>query len=199
MSDLESRRKFVNNVFYFLFVIYIYTTIFIQNINTFWHLNRKTWNLFLKKKLILRKTILVHVTQCRQIITYVTYLKLFLRGECLTKCKFIEVYVLRIFLQQENEYLQCDRKNLNISSFVVDEITKVRIVFNWSIRILTDDIIMPKIVKIKTNYYAQLARKKFFTEFNILAGLTRLIIAEVFKFHLNSSYCMTHIKNHISM
>jgi hypothetical protein len=72
------------------------------------------------------------------------------------------------------------RKPLNVSSFVVKEITKFRIVFNWSIPIVTGVIIMPNIIEIKANQYAQLARKKFFTQSNILAGLTRLIIAEVF-------------------
>jgi hypothetical protein len=75
---------------------------------------------------------------------------------------------------------------------------KFRIVFNWSIRILTDDIIMPKIINIKVNQYAQLARKKFFTQSNILAGLSRLIIEEI-KFHITSSYCVSHIEYHISM
>jgi hypothetical protein len=79
-------------------------------------------------------------------------------------------------------------ENLNISSFVVSEITKFHIIFYWSIHILTDDIFMLNIVKIKANQYAQLARKMLFTQSDILAGLTHLIITEVFKFHINSSY-----------
>jgi len=41
------------------------------------------------------------------------------------------------------------QQNVNIPSSVVIEVTKFRILFNWSIRVLTDDIIMPNIIKIK--------------------------------------------------
>jgi hypothetical protein len=135
------------------------------------------------------------MAQCREIITYVKHLKHFSTCWVFKKIQLVLIVctanILATVKWIPEMWLE---KILNISSFVVKEITKFRIVFDWSIRILTDDIITPNIIQIKANQYAQLARKKFFTHSNILAGLTRLIIAEVLKFHINSSYYMRHIQ-----